>query len=88
MKNLMSKIRGEIKFVIVGEMLYCYFNNGMNYEDFTITETFEYSKREWLRPYIEFNIQTRKEAKARGDKLVDVFFKLWKDDRETIQYRR
>ena len=36
----------------------------------------EYSKREWLKPYIELNIQKRKEAKAKGDKFGDVFFKL------------
>ena len=36
----------------------------------------EYSKSEWLQPYNEFNIQKRKEAKAKGDKFGDVFFKL------------
>ena len=36
----------------------------------------EYSKSEWLKPYIEFNIQERKEAKAWGVKFDDVFFKL------------
>ena len=36
----------------------------------------EYIKSEWLKAYIEFNIQKRKEAKAMGDKFGDVFFKL------------
>ena len=36
----------------------------------------EYSKPEWFKPYIEFNIQKRKEAKAMRDKFGDVFFKL------------
>ena len=36
----------------------------------------QYCKSEWLKPYIEFNFQKRKEAKAKGDKFGDVFFKL------------
>ena len=36
----------------------------------------EYSKSEWLKPYIEFNIQKRKDAKAKGDKFGDVFLKV------------
>ena len=45
-------------------------------EDITIKQKLEYSKSVWLKPYIEFNIQKRKEAKAKGDKFGDVFFKL------------
>ena len=45
-------------------------------EHITIKQKLEYSKSEWLKPYIEFNIQKRKEATARGDKFGDVFFKL------------
>ena len=33
----------------------------------------EYSKSEWLKLYIEFR---KKEAKSKGDKFGDVFFKL------------
>ena len=36
----------------------------------------EYSKCEWLKFYIQFNIQKRKQAKALRDKFGDVFFKL------------
>ena len=36
----------------------------------------EYSKTECLKPYIEFNIQKRKEAKTNEDKFGDVFLKL------------
>ena len=39
----------------------------------------QYEKNEWLRPYIEFNRQIRKKAKARGDNFGDVFFKLMKN---------
>ena len=46
----------------------------MKLEDITIKQKLEYSKRQWLKPYIEFNIRKRKEAK--GDKFGDVFFKL------------
>ena len=45
-------------------------------EDITIKQELEYKKSEWLKPYIEFNIRKRKEAKAKGDKFGDVFLKL------------
>ena len=45
-------------------------------ENATIKQKLEYSKSEWLKAYIEFNIQKRKEAKAKGDEFGDVFFKL------------
>ena len=45
-------------------------------EDITIKQKLDYSKSEWLKPYIVFNIQKRKEAKVKGDKFGDVFFKL------------
>ena len=48
----------------------------MKLEDIKIKQKLEYSKREWLKPYFEFNIRKRKEAKAKGDKFGDVFFKL------------
>ena len=57
-------------------MLDWYLDNGLKLEDITIQQKLEYSKNEWLKPYIEFNIQKRKEAKAKGDKFGDVFFKL------------
>ena len=48
----------------------------MKLEDITNKQKLEYSKREWLKPYTEFNIRKRKEAKAKDDKFGDVFFKL------------
>ena len=45
-------------------------------EDIKIKQNLEYSKSEWLKPYIENTIQKRKEAKAKGDKFGDLFFKL------------
>ena len=39
----------------------------------------EYSKSEWLKPYIELIIQRRKEAKAMGEKFREELFKLTKN---------
>ena len=75
-EKLMLKLTDKVDYVIDGEMLDWYFDHGLKLEDITIKQKFEYSKREWLKPYVEFNIPKRKEAKAKGDKLGDVFFKL------------
>ena len=65
-----------VDYVIDGEILDWYLDHGIKLEDNTIKQKLEYSKREWLKLYTEFNIQKRKEAKAKGDKFGDVFFKL------------
>ena len=65
-----------VNYVIDGEMLDWYIDHGLKLEDNTIKQKLEYQKSEWLKPYIEISIQKRKEAKAREDKFVDVFFKL------------
>ena len=57
-------------------MLDWYLASGLKLEDITIKQKLEYSKSEWLKPYIEFKIKKRKEAKSEGDKFGDVFFKL------------
>ena len=72
----MIKLTDKEDYVIDGEMLNWYLSNGFRLENITIKQKLEYSKSEWLKPYIEFNIQKRKEAKAKGDKFGDVFFKL------------
>ena len=58
------------------EMLDWYLASGLKLEGITVKQKLEYSKSEWLKTYIEFNIQQRKEAKTMGDKFGDVFFKL------------
>ena len=73
-EKLMLKLTDKVDYVIDGEMLDSYLDHGLKLEDITIKQKLEYSKREWLKPYIEFNIRKRKEAKS--DKLGDVFFKL------------
>ena len=75
-EKLMLKLTDKVAYVIVGEMLYWYLSNGFKLDDFTIKQKMEYSKSEWLKSFIEFNIQKRKKAKAMRDKFGDVFFKL------------
>ena len=75
-EKLMLKLTDKVDYVIDGEMLDWYLASGLKLEDITIKQNLEYSKSEWLKPYIEFNIKKRKEAKAKGDKFGDVFFKL------------
>ena len=75
-EKLMLKLTDKNDYVIDGEMLDWYLASGLKLEDITFKQKLEYSKSEWLKPYIEFNIQKRKEAKAEGDKFRDVFFKL------------
>ena len=72
----MLKLKDKNNYVIDGEMLNWCLASGLKLEDITIKQKLEYSKSEWLKPYIEFNIQKRKEAKAKCDKFGDVFFKL------------
>ena len=75
-EKLMLKLTDKNEYVIEGVMLDWYLASGFKLEDVAIKQKLEYSKSEWLRPYIEFYIQNRKEAKAEGNKFGDVFFKL------------
>ena len=73
-EKLMIKLTDKEDCVIDGEILYWYLDNGLKLDDIKIKQKMEYSKSEWLKLYIEFNIQKRKETKAKGDKFGDVFF--------------
>ena len=53
----MLKLTDKVDHVIDGEMLDWYLSNGLKFVDITIKQKIEYSKSEWLKPYIEFNIQ-------------------------------
>ena len=75
-EKLMLKLTDKRHYVIDGEMLGWYLSKGLRLEDVTIKQKLEYIKSEWFKPYIEFIIQQRKEAKAKGGKFGDVFFKL------------
>ena len=75
----MLKLTDKADYVIDGEMLYWYLDYGFKLEGITIEQKLEYSKSEWLKPYFEINIHKGKEAKFKGDKFGDVFFKLLKN---------
>ena len=75
-EKLMLKLTDKVDYVNDGEMLDWYLASGLKLEDITIKQKLECSKSECLKPYIEFNVKKRKEAKAKGDKFGDVFFKL------------
>ena len=75
-EKLLLKLTYKVDYVIDGEILDWYLARGLKLEDITIKQKLDYSKSEWLKPYIEFNIKKRKEAKAKGDKFGNVFFKL------------
>ena len=75
-EKLMIKLTDKEDYVIDGEMLEWYLDNGLILGGHTIRRKLEYSKSEWLKPFFEFNIQKGKAAKAKGEKFGDVFFKL------------
>ena len=75
-EKLMLKLTDKVDYIIDGEMLDWFLSNCLRLEDITIKQKMEYSKSEWLKTYIEFNIQKRNKAKAKGDKFGDVIYKL------------
>ena len=75
-EKLMIKLTDKEDYVIDGEILDWHLDNGLRFEDVITKQKLNHRKSEWLKHYIEFNIQKRKEAKAKGDKFGDVFFKL------------
>ena len=75
-EKLILKLTDKKDYVIEREMMDWYFNKGLRLEDVTNKQELEYIKSEWLKTDTEFNIQKRKEAKAKGDKFGDLFFKL------------
>ena len=58
----MLKLAGKYDYVIDGEILDWYLASGLKLDDITIKQKLEYSKSEWLKPYIEFNIQQKKRS--------------------------
>ena len=72
----MLKLTDKVDYVIDGEILDWYLASGLKLKDITIKQKLEYSRSEWLKLFFEFNIQKRKEAKAKGDKFGYVFFEL------------
>ena len=52
----MLELTDKVDYVVDGEMLDWYLASGLKLEDITMKQKLEYSKSEWLKPYIEFNI--------------------------------
>ena len=75
-EKLLLILTDKNDYVIDCEMLDWYLASGLKLEDSKVKQKLKYCKSEWLKSYIEFNNQNRKEAKAKGDKFGDVFFKL------------
>ena len=75
----MLTLTDKIDYVNDGEILYRYLDHGLKLKDITIKQTLEYQKSERLKPFIEIIIQKKKETKARGDKIGDLFLKLRKN---------
>ena len=72
----MLSLTDKVDYVIDREMLDWYLDHRLRLEDIKIKQKLEYSKKELLKPYFEFNVKKRKKAKAKGDNFWDVFFKL------------
>ena len=52
----MIKLTDKEVYVIDGEMLYWYLDDGLRLEDVSIKQKLECSKSDWLKPYIKFHI--------------------------------
>ena len=62
--------------LLIAEMFDWHLDRSLRLEAITIKEKLRYEKDEWLKPYLEFKIHKRKEAKAKRDNIGNVVFKL------------
>ena len=76
LEKLMLTLHNKNNYVIEGRMLDWYLNNGVKLEDITILNKIKYEKSKWLKPYIEYDVKKRDEAKANNDKFGEMFYKL------------
>ena len=76
LEKLMLTLHDKNNYVIEGRMLDWYLNNGVKLEDITFLKKIKYEKSKWLKPYIEYNVKKRDEAKANNDKFGEMFYKL------------
>ena len=72
--KLVTTLCNKTKYVLHYENLVLYLSLGMKL--IKIDRALSFDQSQWLKPYVDFNTQRRKEAKSRGDKFGDVFFKL------------
>ena len=66
----MLKLKDKTDYVIDGEMIDWHLDHEFKLEDNTIEPELEYSKREWLKPCIEFNIKKIMKLKPEVINLV------------------
>ena len=64
-EKLKLKLTDKNDYVFDGEMLDWYLASGLKLEDITIKQKLKFSKSEWLKPHIEFNIRKKKKLKLR-----------------------
>ena len=72
--KLVTTLHNKTEYVLHYENLVLYLSLGLKLKNIHRALSFEQSQ--WLKPYIDFNTQRRKEAKSKGDKFGDSFFKL------------
>ena len=72
--KLVTTLRNKTKYVLHYENLVLYLSLGMKLTK--IHRALSFDQSQWLKRYIDFNTQRRKEAKSRGDEFGDIFFKL------------
>ena len=72
--KLVNTLHNKTKYVLHYENLVLYLSLGMKLTK--IHRALSFDQSQWLKPYVDFNTQRRKEAKSRGDKFGDAFFKL------------
>ena len=70
--KLVTTLCNNTKYVLHYDNLVLYLSLGMRLTK--IHRALSFDQSQWLKPYIDFNTQRRKEAKSRGDKFGDVFY--------------
>lgn len=72
--KLFTTLENKSKYVLHYENLLLYLSLGMRLTK--IHSALSFDQSQWMKPCIDFNTERRKEAKSRGDKFGDNFFKL------------
>ena len=72
--KLVTTLCNKTKYVLHYDNLVLYLSLGMKLTK--IHRALSFNQSQWFKPYVDFNTHKRKEAKSRGDKFGNVFFKL------------
>ena len=73
-EKLAPNLGGKKEYHLTYEMLLFYLRKGLVLEK--VHSAITYKMEAFLKPYIEFCPEKRREAKRRGDKFGDNFYKL------------